>query len=473
MLAQHARRGREAIAAAFPTAAARLVAAGRARGAAVSVARAERAARRRDSSSRPGSPRSSCRAARSTAILFCDNVLFENGRVSGIIDFGFAATDAFAYDLAIAVNDWCTSPDAGTRRQARWRSCRRAWSPPTTRVRPLDGGRARAVAGAAARRARSASGCRVSTICICRGRASSLMRTIPPFSNASCASASLAPPRFPDALHDAQRDLRSRSLAVMRADGVSWLAARHSRCSARRRCRGCCCCLPTICWSRSPNSGRGLRSASRRAGAEAGVRRRLSRRGMDTGARRRAATSSTCSAAFAATCCALIPLGVVFLVGMTLALTATTLVDGGELIGMLSGAAAAERSAHGSGRMQMAMLFGAAVRAADAARAVVRAGAGRIQRRRRAAPHSARACAPRSPTGGPSPSTDSTVFAFGGRAARVRTRRSRSCSAMALAGLAGAVRRRALPVRVHRDASTSPTTSSYRDVFHADEPVAA
>jgi homoserine kinase type II len=43
--------------------------------------------------------------------LFCDNVLFEGERVSGIIDFGFAATDAFAYDLAIAVNDWCTAPD--------------------------------------------------------------------------------------------------------------------------------------------------------------------------------------------------------------------------------------------------------------------------------------------------------------------------------------------------------------------------
>jgi len=39
--------------------------------------------------------------------LFCDNVLFNDERVSGIIDFGFAATDAFAYDLAIAVNDWC------------------------------------------------------------------------------------------------------------------------------------------------------------------------------------------------------------------------------------------------------------------------------------------------------------------------------------------------------------------------------
>src|ERR1700693_4136207 len=43
--------------------------------------------------------------------LFCDNVLFDGERVSGIIDFGFAATDALAYDLAIAVNDWCTVPE--------------------------------------------------------------------------------------------------------------------------------------------------------------------------------------------------------------------------------------------------------------------------------------------------------------------------------------------------------------------------
>lgn len=41
------------------------------------------------------------------ADIFPDNVFFDGGQVSGIIDFFFACTDAYAYDVAVTVNAWC------------------------------------------------------------------------------------------------------------------------------------------------------------------------------------------------------------------------------------------------------------------------------------------------------------------------------------------------------------------------------
>jgi homoserine kinase type II len=45
------------------------------------------------------------------ADLFPDNVLFSGERITGLIDFYFACTDLYAYDVTVCLNSWCFEPD--------------------------------------------------------------------------------------------------------------------------------------------------------------------------------------------------------------------------------------------------------------------------------------------------------------------------------------------------------------------------
>ncbi|NIC41794.1 homoserine kinase [Aquabacterium sp. A08] len=67
------------------------------------------------------------------ADLFRDNVMFDQGQLSGFFDFYFAGCDSFAFDLAVCLNDWCIDLASGAQDDARTQAMRQAYES----VRPL------------------------------------------------------------------------------------------------------------------------------------------------------------------------------------------------------------------------------------------------------------------------------------------------------------------------------------------------
>ncbi|HUN91097.1 MAG TPA: homoserine kinase [Burkholderiaceae bacterium] len=61
------------------------------------------------------------------ADLFRDNVLFDDGRIGGVLDFYFAGCTIWLFDVAVAVNDWCVLDDGVTLEPARTGALLRAY----------------------------------------------------------------------------------------------------------------------------------------------------------------------------------------------------------------------------------------------------------------------------------------------------------------------------------------------------------
>jgi homoserine kinase type II len=68
------------------------------------------------------------------ADLFRDNVMFEDGRLSGFFDFYFAGVDSWLFDVAVCLNDWAVDLPTGAHDPERARAFVTAYGD----VRPLS-----------------------------------------------------------------------------------------------------------------------------------------------------------------------------------------------------------------------------------------------------------------------------------------------------------------------------------------------
>jgi len=67
------------------------------------------------------------------ADLFRDNVMFQDGTLTGFFDFYFAGVDAWLFDVAVCLNDWCVDLPTGRHDPVRAQAFLQAYG----RVRPL------------------------------------------------------------------------------------------------------------------------------------------------------------------------------------------------------------------------------------------------------------------------------------------------------------------------------------------------
>lgn len=67
------------------------------------------------------------------ADLFRDNVMFQDGALTGFFDFYFAGVDSWLFDIGVCLNDWCVDLPTGAHDAVRCRAFLEAYQ----RVRPL------------------------------------------------------------------------------------------------------------------------------------------------------------------------------------------------------------------------------------------------------------------------------------------------------------------------------------------------